>query len=210
MWLKKSQKSHQARKKMDLGENCSGGQGSNDFPGLVVAGAAPCAACATFCKGKQSISVLKEPKELDITDKLGTASCNLFTFLKWAQSNCTPIFPNSLCKIKASWKPVWGHQMPSLAFSSVPVKMQPKSPGFREAEILALTAFYFLNTVQLQQHFLPVSLDLTSHFPINTKHNVSRGIKHFQQGPVLQSLWEWQYQIMNLRQMFSRCAEHLT
>lgn len=58
---------------MDLGENCSGGQGSNDFPGLVVAGAAPCAACATFRKGKQSISVLKEPKELDITDKLGTA-----------------------------------------------------------------------------------------------------------------------------------------
>lgn len=86
----------------NLGENCSGGQGSNDVPGLAVAGAALWAACATFCKGKQSISVLKEPKELAITDEPGTAACNLFTFLKRAQSNCTPIFPNSLCKIKAS------------------------------------------------------------------------------------------------------------
>lgn len=67
---------------MDLGESGPGEQGSNDFPGLVVAGTAPCIACATFCKGKQSISVLKEPKELAITDELGTAACNLFTFLK--------------------------------------------------------------------------------------------------------------------------------
>lgn len=100
--------------------------------------------------------------------------------------------------------------MPPLAFNSVLVKMQPKSTGFREAEILALTAFYFLNTVQLHQDSLPVSLDLTSLFPINTKHNVSRSIKHFPQGPVLQSLQEWKCQIMNVRQMFSRCAEHPT
>lgn len=64
--------------------------------------------------------------------------------------------------------------------------MQPKSHGFRGAEVFVLTAFYFLDTVQLQQDFLPVCLDLTSYFTIKTKHNVSRSIKHFPQGPVLQ------------------------
>lgn len=79
---KNLKKSCQARKRMDLGENCSGGQGSSDYAGLAVAGAALWAACATFSKGKQSTSVLKEPKELAITDEPRTAACNLFPFLE--------------------------------------------------------------------------------------------------------------------------------
>ena len=55
--------------------------------------------------------------------------------------------------------------MPSLSFCSVPVKKQPKSHGFRWAEVFALTAFYFLDTVRLQQEFLPVCLALTRYLP---------------------------------------------
>lgn len=140
-------------------------------------------------------------------------SCSLFTFLKWAQSNCTATFTNPLCKIKPSWKPVWGHKMPSLSFSSVPVKNAAKTSwvqgGGGGGKVFALMAFYFLSTVQLQQDSLPVCLDLTSCFTIKAKHNVSRNIKPSPQGPVLQWLQEWQCQIRSPRQMFSRCAECL-
>lgn len=89
-----------------------------------------------------------------------------------------------------------------LPVGSVPATVWPKSHGPSGAGLFVLTAFYLLNSTQLQQDFLLLCLALTSHFTFKTKQNVPGRIKHFPQSPV----WLW-YPIMSARQMSARCAD---
>lgn len=129
-------------------------------------------------------------------------NCNLSTFLKRPQSSCAPICTGSLCKIKPSWMPAGAAKCLQLPVGSVPATVWPKSHGPSGAGLFVLTAFYLLNSTQLQQDFLLLCLALTSHFTFKTKQNVPGRIKHFPQSPV----WLW-YPIMSARQMFARCAD---